>query len=128
MTGRWLFVIALVVVTAISMHAQTPQPRIYSNVEFNKEGGDLLGMELQLSAKGDHLDGQLKIYQGGCAAPIAVTGLLTGNKLHLSGRSDEYGNIDLMGQFQGDVITGTIRIGNGYSEKLRLKRILKPHC
>ena len=109
--------------------AQQDESRIYSNVEYNKEGGDLLGFELLVTTDGTEIKGQLKIYEGGCAAPVDVSGSLAGTTMDLSGKSDVYGTIELVGTIRDAKVLAVLRIGKGAKpEKVRLKKILKPHC
>jgi hypothetical protein len=123
------YAIALVVLVVVSMGAQQDESRIYSNVEYNQEGGDLLGVEVQLTTNGAKIKGQLKIYQGGCAAPVAVSGSLIGDRMNLSGGSEEYGKIELAGTIRDTTFEGILRMEKaGKPEKVRLKKILKPHC
>jgi hypothetical protein len=109
--------------------AQQDESYIYSNVEYNKEGGDLLGVELLLTHDGSHVRGQLKIYQGGCTDPIEVLGSLTGTRMDVSGKSDMFGDIELMGTLRDDTFAGRLRLGKAEKAKnVRLKKISKPHC
>jgi hypothetical protein len=125
---RWVALIALTAVTATSGFAQQAQNRIYSNVEYNEEGGDLLGVELTISVNGSHVSGQLKIYQGGCADPTPVVGSLMGNKLNVSGAGNGLGKVELAGNLDADAVTGILKTANEKGEKIRLKRIQTPHC
>jgi hypothetical protein len=80
---------------------------IDSNVEYNQEGGDLLGVELLVALNGRHIKGQLKIRQGGCTAPIEF-GSLTGTRMDLSGKSDRWGKIELAGDLRDDTVAGVL--------------------
>jgi hypothetical protein len=107
--------------------AQSGEHRIYSNVYYNEEGGDLLGTELELTVHGQDVSGSLRIYQGGCAAPSAVRGTLVHGKLHLTGESVPYAG----GKFEvaGTIQAGFLILGKGaVSEEARLKRVGKAHC
>jgi hypothetical protein len=129
MIGRsWSRAVILATLTLTSALPQVAQPRIYSNVEYNEEGGDLLGVELEISNNSGQIKGNLKIYEGGCAAPIAVTGSLTDSKIEVSGTGEGYGKVELTGRLVGGVITGMLRVGDEKGEKVRLKRIQKGHC
>jgi hypothetical protein len=109
--------------------AQSGEHRIYSNVEYNEEGGDLLGTELDLTINDGRVDGFLKIYQGGCAVPVHFTGSLSGNKVHVSGQGDAHGKIEITGIAKGGRFDGLLHLEKaGTPEKIRLKKIEKPHC
>jgi hypothetical protein len=124
-----LYAIALVFLVVVSMGAQQDESRIYSNVEYNQEGGDLLGVEVQLTTNGAKIKGQLKIYQGGCAAPVAVSGSLIEGKMDLSDRSEEYGKVELAGTIRDTTVDGVLHREKAEKpEKVRLKKILEPHC
>jgi hypothetical protein len=123
----FLSVVILVSVAALAC-AQESQARIYSSVEYNEEGGDLLGLEIRILPSEGHISGELKIYEGGCAQPIAVVGSLALGKLDVSGKSDAYGKIELDGTLSSEALTGTLRMEGAKPEKVRLKRISKPHC
>ena len=69
-----LFVFAAVVTAFACAKAQSGEHRVYSNVKYNEEGGDLLGTELDLTINDGRVDGTLKIYQGGCADPVRLSG------------------------------------------------------
>jgi hypothetical protein len=121
-------VIFAILASALS-HAKDVKHQIWSNVEYNEEGGDLLGIELDVTITGSRIDGTLKVYQGACAGPIRVTGSLSGNDVHLSGRSDVYGRTEITGRVSGGRMSGSLRLEKGQSpEKIRLKTIAKPHC
>ena len=129
MSARLLCAIASVFFLAIGMCAQQGESRIYSNVEYNEEGGDLLGVEFRVITNGSHVTGQLKIYEGGCASPVEMSGSLTGGKLDVTGKNDTYGKIELAGDIRNEKIEGTLRLEKSEKpEKVQLKKILKPHC
>ncbi len=130
MSARHLLcVIASVFLFAVGMRAQQDETSIYSNVEYNQEGGDLLGVELRVTTNGASIEGQLKIYEGGCAAPVSVSGSLTGTRMDLSGKSDEYGKIELTGTLRDATVAGILLMEKaGKPEKVRLKKVLKAHC
>ncbi|HTT20754.1 MAG TPA: hypothetical protein VMG82_17595 [Candidatus Sulfotelmatobacter sp.] len=57
------FVAALILPTVamVAPEAQKSGTQTYSNVGYNKEGGDLLGFELKLTTDGSQAKGELKI-------------------------------------------------------------------
>jgi len=124
------FVAALILLTVAitAPEAQKSGTQIYSNVEYNQEGGDLLGFELKLTTDSSQAKGELKIYEGGCAAPIPLSGSVSGTKLVLAGASEGYGKVDLFGFVRNGALEATIRLEKGEGEKVHLKTISKPHC
>lgn len=49
--------------------------------------------------------------------------------MDLSGKRDVYGTIELVGTIRDAKVLAVLRIGKGAkTEKVRLKKILKPHC
>jgi hypothetical protein len=123
------FVLLAVLARFAGASGPSAEHRTYSNVEYNKEGGDLLGSELELTIKEGRVDGSLKIYQGPCAEPVLVAASLSGERLCLSGRSDLYGDVDILGTVRDGRFSGTLRLEKAHSsEKVRLNRIAKPHC
>jgi hypothetical protein len=122
-----LLVCALVEIPFAS--AQRSQHRIYSNVQYNQEGGDLLGTELESTVKGDRVEGTLKIYQGGCPGPIQIVGTLSGGKVDASGQNDVYGKVEITGTVYGNRLSGLLHLEKGQRpEKIQLKEITNPHC
>ena len=105
-------------------------PRIYSNVRHVAEGvRDLVGTELELKINGAEASGVLRIYQGGCAEPVQVTGSFSGSKIDVSGEGQGYGKLEITGNLHGRGLEGFLRLERTHSsEKIRLKKITKPHC
>ncbi len=112
-----------------SAEAQPGEHRVYSNVEYNEEGGDLVGTELDLTIGDGRVDGTLRIYQGGCADPIRFAGSASQGKLQVSGQSNTFGKVDIVGTLLRDRFSGSIRLEKARRpEKIRLTKIAKPHC
>lgn len=125
----WHRLLFVAVCACVGAKAQSVQHHVYSNVQYNEQGGDLLGTDLDFTRNAGEVDGVLKIYQGGCADPIHFSGSSLHKRLHISARSDAYGKIDISGTFQGNRFNGTLRLEKaGSSEKVRLKKIVQPHC
>ena len=125
---RVFLVLATVAVFA-SVYAQSGEHRIYSNVEYNEEGGDLLGTELDLTINDGRVEGTLKIYQGGCADPVRLSGSSASGKLHASGQGAAFGKVEITGTLLRDSLNGSMRLEKAQSsEKIRLVKIAKPHC
>jgi hypothetical protein len=126
--------IALLVSSVLVVQGQTQtqakaDTRIYSNVEYNDEGGDLLGYEIQFSVSGSQVSGVLRIYQGGCGEPVSVTGKSIGGRFSLRGESRSYGTVEIHGTIDGAGMTATIRMGKRIRpQTVTLKSTSKPHC
>ena len=126
----------LLVLAAISASAkETSGLRIYSDVRIEEREGDLIGTELELKIDGTAATGVVKIYQGGCAEHVPVTGSASGNTIHVSGEGQNFGKIEITGTLQSghigqsDHFDGLLRLERDHtSEKIRLKKIAKPHC
>ncbi|MGB7600814.1 MAG: hypothetical protein WBM24_10955 [Candidatus Sulfotelmatobacter sp.] len=128
-----IFFRALLLFTFLMGFARANVPprehRIYSNAQYNQEGGDLLGTEVEFTISENRVDGRLKIYEGGCADPIPIAGSLAGEKLHVSGQSEAYGRIEITGTVRGNGLNGWLRLEKAQkSERIRLKKIALPHC
>lgn len=121
--------LALAVTAFAGAKAQSRQHALYSNVEYNEEGGDLLGTELDLTINNGRVDGTLKIYQGGCADPVRFSGSSSAGKLHVSGQSDAFGRVEITGTFLRNSFNGLMRLEKAQSpEKIQLTKGAKPHC
>jgi len=109
---------------------ENPGPRIYSDVRHVEQGTrDLLGTELELKISGTEASGVLRIYQGGCAEPVQVTGSVSASKIDVSGEGQGFGKIEITGNLHGRGLNGLLRLERTHtSEKIRLKIIKKPHC
>ena len=105
-----------------------PGPRIYSNVQYIEEAGDLIGVELELTISHSQVTGLLKLYEGDCANPITVNGNLQGRRLHLSGTSGYFGKQEIDATIVEANLEGTLSVGKTHAEKIILKRVSQPHC
>jgi hypothetical protein len=124
-------VIACAISTAPSLSYSAPEAklRIYSNVEYNEEGGDLLGYELQIQLDGSRVSGFLRIYEGGCGNSAPVAGTLSAGKISLHGEDKFYGKVEISGTMSNDLVKATLRMENAAKpETIKLKPIAKPHC
>jgi hypothetical protein len=129
----WPLLLILAVISASAK--DTSGPRIYSDVRLEEGEGELIGTELELKIDGTAATGIVKIYQGGCAEHVPVTGSASGNAIHVSGEGQNFGKIEIAGTLQSghigqsDHFDGLLRLERNHtSEKIRLKKIAKPHC
>ena len=129
----WLLLLVLAAISASAK--ETSGLRIYSDVRIEEREGDLIGTELELKIDGTAATGVVKIYQGGCAEHVPVTGSASGNTIHVSGEGQNFGKIEITGTLQSghigqsDHFDGLLRLERDHtSEKIRLKKIAKPHC
>jgi len=114
-----------------AMAAQQPDHRIYSDVRYIEDAGDLVGSELELDVRSEQVQGFLRSYQGGCGTNVIVSGTLLHDQIRLSGQSDEYGKIEITGHIETGKFNGTLtqkKPANSWREKLKLHRIPSPHC
>lgn len=119
----------LVVLVAINVSASNPVRHIYSDVRYVEGGVDLVGTELELKIEGAAATGVLRIYDGRCAEPVAVTGSVSGETLHISGEGVGYGKVEITAKLRHGRVDGVLRLDRAHtSETIRLKRIAKPHC
>ena len=121
----------LLVLLAVTASAkENSKPHIYSDVHLEEQGErDLIGTELELNTEGSAATGIARIYQGRCAEPVKLTGSVSGNTIHLSGEGESVGKIDITGKLEHGRFDGVLRLDRVHSsEKIRLKRISKPHC
>jgi hypothetical protein len=79
-----------------------PLHRLYSNVQFIEEAGDLTGLELELKFEGKKISGELRNYEGACGNPTQVAGTLDDELLNLHGVNESYGAVKLTGTIDFD--------------------------
>ena len=112
--------------------AQRPDRRIYSDVRYIEEAGDLLGseLELELDFTQSRAQGVLRFYEGGCGTPVPVSGTVTRNRIRLFGASDTYGQVEIVGTIGNRDLYATLlpKKSAKSSHKRRLKRIATAHC
>jgi hypothetical protein len=114
---------------SLSYGAGESKSRIYSNVEYNREGGDLLGYELELLLDGSRVTGVLRIYEGGRGNPSPVAGTVAGSKISLSGNSEVYGRVEISGSMSDNLVKAILHMEKAVKpESIKLKTIPKPHC
>jgi hypothetical protein len=110
-------------------------PRVYSNVRYHQDSGDLLGDELVLVILGSKVSATLNNFQGDRHPNQSVlNGTLIENRLRLYGK-DEFGKFRLTGTLSGNqlsaIITGR-RIGQAPTSRRTqlhlVKRCWFPTC
>ena len=113
----------------LSYGEASAKSRIYSNVEYIEEAGDLLGYELEVKVDRSRVTGVLRIYEGGCGSPAPVAGTLSGGKISLRGEDKFYGKVEMSGTMSNDLVKATLRMEKAAKpETIRLRLIPKPHC
>jgi len=79
---------SLVLFMCAGVAAQSPKPAkitgTYTNMYFNREGGDLLGEELKIVRTRKGYQGALQVAEGGPGELIVVDIKLTGNKIEFA--------------------------------------------
>lgn len=124
----WVLLLFLAVTNASAK--ENLGTRIYSDVRYVEEGTrNMIGTELELKINGAQASGVLRIYQGGCAEPVQVSGSFSSSKIDVFGEGQGFGKIEITGNLHGRDLDGLLRLDRTHSaEKIRLKRIKKPHC
>jgi hypothetical protein len=123
----WPLLLLLAVVDASAK--DNAGPRVYSDVRHEEGGTDMVGTELELNISGNSATGVLKIYYGGCAEHVPVTGTSSGNTIQISGEGQGYGKMEITANFRHGGLDGSLRLERNHtSEKIRLKKIKKAHC
>lgn len=124
-----VLICAISLAHSLSYGAAGTKSRIYSNVEYNEEGGDLLGYELELHLDGSRVTGVLRIYEGGCGSPAPVAGTLSGGKISLRGEDKFYGKVEISGRMSNDLVKATLRMEKAAEpETIKMRLTPKPHC
>jgi hypothetical protein len=127
--GIAVIVCAIPLAQPWSSGAPSAGSRIYSNVEYNEEGGDLLGYELELHLDGSRVTGVLRIYEGGCGSPAPVTGTVSAGTISLRGEDKFYGKIEISGRMSNGLVDATLHMEKAAKpETIKLRLIPKPHC
>src|SRR5580698_4751379 len=91
----WPLLLILAVISASAK--ESSGPLIYSDVRLEEGEAELVGTELELKIDGSAATGVVKIYQGGCAEHVLVTGSASGNTIHVSGEGQGFGRIEITG-------------------------------
>ena len=124
-----VIVCAISLAPSLSYSAAETKSRIYSNVEYNEEGGDILGYELDIQLDGSRVTGVLRIYEGGCGNQAPVAGTLSGGKISLRGDDKFYGKVEVSGTMSNDLVKAILRMEKAAKpETIKLRLIPKPHC
>jgi hypothetical protein len=102
-------------------------PGIYSNLYYNREGGDLLGTEIFIVfADSDGYVAFVQCWQGGTTMPVVVPVKVDGDKLSFSIPAPSLGEGEYKGTISAAGFDGTWRrrdTRDGFSEeKIHLKR------
>ena len=94
----------------------------YSDMYYNKEGGDVLGTEIKIVFGAGSYQGTLQIAEGEPSGLVVVQVKAEGNKIAFSIPDDN----PYAGQFEGIVsaesLQGEFRFKGGGSEKVKLRR------
>ncbi len=94
----------------------------YTNMHFNKEGGDLLGQELKIVLTRKGYQAALQFAEGGAGELIIVEINIEGEKISFV-IPDSYADAgQFSGTIQNGVIRGLFRFKGGGEERAELKR------
>jgi hypothetical protein len=102
--------------------------RVYSNVRFIEDAGDLLGFELELNFDGSKVSGEFRNYEGACGIPTEVSGTLERGRITLKGVNKRYGKIKISGTLDDQYSRVRIRVGEGTPKNVTLRMVAKSSC
>lgn len=120
--------ILLTLLHSLASSQSTFRHRVYSNVRFIEDAGDLLGFELELNFDGSKVSGEFRNYEGACGIPTEVSGTIETGRLTLKGVNKRYGKIKISGTLDDQYSRVTIRVGEGTPENVTLKTVAKASC
>jgi hypothetical protein len=127
LTGLVFLAFACVATTMAAVPAGSGSVKVtgtYSNLQYNEEGGDLLGMEIKIvPVTGERLQAVVLVSDGAPAPMVLVD-------VHVSGRSITFkvprNEFDDAWSFHGSIsakgLTGIITHGSGAKEQVTLPR------
>jgi hypothetical protein len=94
----------------------------YTNMHFNREGGDLLGQELKIVRTRKGYQGALQFAEGGAGELIIVEVNLEGDRISFV-IPDSYADAgQFNGTIQNGVIRGLFKFKGGGEERVELKK------
>lgn len=90
MVGYLLLVLSFVYVIDYANASTVKRTGTFSSINFNKESGDLVGVELRIITTRTGYVGMLQICEGGAGNLIVVHPKFVGNKIHFDVNKDIY--------------------------------------
>jgi hypothetical protein len=124
-TIKSLAIVLLFLLPAVSLKAEPRRARVpgtYSNLQFNEDGGDLLGMEIKIVPIGDHFQAVVLVSEGEPQPMVVVVVSVHGNSLGFSVPGKDRTSWKFSGQVSPKSLTGTISYAQGGVEKVVLPR------
>ncbi len=106
-----------------SAHTEQPTlqvPGTYSNLEFNEEGGDLLGMEVKIVPVGDHFQAAVLISEGEPESMTLVNVIVRGDSVTFNVPGKD--GWKFSGRMTSKSLDGTVTYASGGVEKVVLLR------
>ena len=94
----------------------------FSSLEYNEEGGDLLGVELRIVYTDKGYQGMLQIAEGNISTVMIVSPKFTGEKITFLIDSSETYKSTFEGVIDNEKIVGKIKFYTGGEMQLRLPR------
>jgi hypothetical protein len=110
---------------AVTFAAAQSAPRItgtYSNMYFNKEGGDVLGEEIKIVFTNKGYQGALQFAEGTPSALMVVDIKVEGTKVSFSVPEPDPNACQFTGTIHRGVLKGQLRFKRGASEEVELKK------
>ncbi len=94
----------------------------YTNMQFNRQGGDLLGTELRIAVTRSGYQGVLQIAEGGPGQLVLVNVQVDGNRIKFSIPDDNPYAGSFSGVITNGVLTGHFKYKSGGEEDVVLKK------
>ncbi len=94
----------------------------YTNLHFNSEGGDLLGVELRIAVTRSGYQGVLQIAEGEPGQLVLVNVQVDGNRINFVIPNDNPDAGSFSGAIANGVLTGHFRFKSGGAEDVVLKK------
>lgn len=117
----WFWALVVLSLAGAPAFGQTSRPKVtgvYSNLRYNQEGGDLLGMELLVVPSGAGYKAFVQIAEGGAPYTAIVPVAVENSRISFTlPREGAYGGMSFDGELEGASLV--IKSAAGANETLR---------
>ena len=117
---------ALVLIMCAGVAAQSAKAAkitgTYTNMYFNREGGDVLGEELKIVRTRKGYQGALQVAEGAPGELVVVDIKVTGDRIDFTVPDSHPDASQFSGTVQGGVVRGEFRYKTGGTQKVTLRK------